>query len=134
MTGTTDARPEAQRCQARKADGSPCTAKAAAGGVYCIGHRPEAAEARRRGGKATSKRVRMQKMLPSELEPIFKLLRVAVIEAYEGKLDARRAAAVSSLAGALVKLFDVVVLEQRLRLLEDRLMNDKPGGDRNGRH
>jgi hypothetical protein len=44
-----------QRCTSTRRDGAPCTAQAGAFG-FCIGHDPGALEARRKGGRAASKR------------------------------------------------------------------------------
>ena len=108
-----------QRCTSTRRDGAPCTAQAGASG-YCIGHDPGAVEARRKGGHATSRAERAGKLLPARLQPVVSLLENALGEVHRGELDHRQAAAMASLAGALIRAMTAGELEERLRALEDR--------------
>jgi len=108
-----------QRCTSTRRDGAPCTAQAGASG-YCIGHDPGAVEARRKGGHATSRAERASKLLPARLQPVVSLLENALGEVHRGELDHRQAAAMASLAGALIRAMTAGELEERLRALEDR--------------
>ena len=74
-----------------KRDGQPCRARATAGGA-CIGHAPGTADARSKGGHATSKAVRAQRLLPARLRPVFEALGalVALREALEKREMAAR--------------------------------------------
>ena len=106
-----------QRCTSTRRDGAPCTAQAGTSG-YCIGHDPGAVEARRKGGHATSRAERAGKLLPARLQPVVSLLENALGEVHRGELDHRQAAAMASLAGALIRAMTAGELEERLRALE----------------
>ena len=106
-----------QRCTSTRRDGAPCTAQAGTSG-YCIGHDPGAVEARRKGGHATSRAERAGKLLPARLQPVISLLENALGEVHRGELDHRQAAAMASLAGALIRAMTAGELEERLRALE----------------
>jgi len=92
-----------QRCTSTRRDGAPCTAQAGASG-YCIGHDSGAQEARRKGGRATSRAERAGKLPPARLQPMVSLLEDALGEVHRGELDPRAASAMASLAGALVRM------------------------------
>ena len=108
-----------QRCTSTRRDGEPCTAQAGALG-YCIGHDPGALEARRKGGRKSSRAERAAKLLPTRLQPMVSLLEDALGEVHRGELDPRAASAMASLAGALVRTITAGELEERLRALEAR--------------
>ncbi len=107
-----------ERCPAVRRDGSPCTANAGASG-YRVGHNPTAQEARRKGGRGTSRAARAQKLLPARLRPAAERLERALNEVHDGELDPRAATAMPSLAGALVRVITAGELEERLRRLEE---------------
>ena len=121
---TSDARENPDRCQAVKKNRQPCTATAVRNG-YCFGQAPELEatrrEARRKGGAATSKASRASKLLPSRLRPVAELLEKALEEVHSGLLDPRKATAMSSLASALIRVFEAGQMEERLRTLEEKL-------------
>lgn len=106
-----------ERCPVIKQSGEPCTATALLDG-FCIGHRPGAQEARRRGGASTSRVARAQKLLPARLRPVADALEAAIGEVHRGELDPRIAHAMASLSGALVKVITAGEMEERLRVLE----------------
>lgn len=107
-----------QRCPAFRKDGDPCTALARADG-YCVGHSPQAQEARRKGGYGCSRSARASRLLPARLRPVVTLLENALREVYEGELDPRIVTAMASISGALVRVFTAGELEERLRVLEN---------------
>jgi len=111
------------RCKATRKDGQPCTASAVSDG-FCIGHCPQAMEARRKGGRNSSKQARLDAMLPARLRPVLGLLEKGVKEVYDGSLEPKKAHAMASLAGALVKVMEAGVFEERLLKLE-RQMEEK---------
>ena len=108
-----------QRCPAVRKDGQPCTAQPRADG-FCIGHSPDAQEARRKGGIGSSRAARAGKLLPARLRPVVTALEDALREVHDGDLDPRVATAMASLAGALVKVYQAGELEERLRDLESK--------------
>lgn len=107
-----------ERCAALKSSGVQCTAKAVSNGL-CIGHLPGATEARKRGGKATSREARADRLLPTRLKPIAELLEVAFREVHAGTLDPKVGSAMAALSGALVRVIVSGELEERLRRLEE---------------
>ena len=121
------ARSDAQRCPAIRVDGEPCTAMGGSSG-FCVGHDPAAAEARRKGGAATSRASRAARLLPTRLRPVAALLEAALTQVHSGELEPRRASAMASLAGALIKTLNAGELEERLRNLESIARDQrKPG-------
>ncbi len=106
-----------QRCPASRKDGLACTATARADG-FCVGHSPQAQEARRKGGMSSSRAARAGKLLPSRLRPVVDSLERALKEVHEGELDPRAASAMASIAGALIRAFTAGELEERLAAVE----------------
>jgi DNA-binding transcriptional ArsR family regulator len=113
---------ERQRCHATRKDGQPCRAWAQVDGL-CIGHSPKAIEARRRGGANSSKKARADKLLPARLRPILQLLEEALVRVYKGELDTRLGGSLSSLAGAIVRLYETGLLEERVTNLESKVVS-----------
>jgi len=110
---------ERKRCKATRKDGKPCTAFAVIGD-YCVGHWPNSLEARRKGGFHSSKKYRLEAMLPLRLRPVLELLEKSINEVHEGTLKPSDATAIASLATATVRVLEVAILEQRLIELEER--------------
>ena len=110
------------RCRAARRDGRPCKAPAVTPGGHCVFHDPEKraamAAARVAGGRAKSRARRLDRLVPASLKPTLGLLLEAIDEAYEGTLPPARANAMATLAGAVVRLYQVGVLEERLATLE----------------
>ena len=96
-----------QRCGAITKSGQPCGGRPSESGT-CFAHDPALSAtreaARVRGGKNSSSRARLEKLMPERLGPTFELLEKAVTEVYEGRLPAQRASAMASLTGALIKI------------------------------
>src|SRR5262245_17907244 len=66
-----------QRCPAPRQDGLPCRGRPGPSG-FCVGHAPEAAEWRRKGGRNTSRlsrACRQLRYLPAGLWPVARILR-----------------------------------------------------------
>jgi hypothetical protein len=110
---------ERLRCKAIKKDGQLCRAWAQGSGL-CVFHSPESKEARRKGGFNSSKKARADKLLPLRLRPILTLLEQAITEVHEGKIDSKQATAMASLGGAIVRVYESGVLEERLTDLENK--------------
>lgn len=87
--------------------GEPCQGRPRESG-YCFAHDPATKDQREagrvKGGKNSSHTARLEKLLPSRLRPTFDRLDAAMKEVQEGRLDPRRATAMASLAGAMVKV------------------------------
>lgn len=108
-------------CKALTKNGRPCQGRPLADG-YCRFHSATTAEAqqeaRRRGGQNKAKTVRLGRLVPPRLIPIFDTLEEAMNECYSGELEPRIAQALASLAGAMVKVIAAGEMEERLRKLE----------------
>ena len=109
-------------CKARRIDGQPCCARAIIDG-YCFSHSPELAakarEARSLGGLNKARIVRLGKLLPPRLIPVFDTLESALYEVHSGDLEPKAASAMAALASAMVKVLTSGELEERLRKLEE---------------
>ena len=112
------------RCKGARRDGSPCQAPPAALGPagFCWAHDPAQAESRRaaraKGGqnRATAKRV--DKLVPATLRPVVGMLLAVLDEVHDGRLTPAQASAMAAVAGAVVKVYQVAELEQRVEALE----------------
>lgn len=110
-------------CGARRRDGSPCRAPAGEDG-YCFGHTPRLARERERGqsagGRGRSSGNRLRKAVPSDLQSVLERLIGALERTEDGVLEARVAQAMASLAGAIVRVYEVGELATRVEQLERR--------------
>src|SRR3954447_11631971 len=108
-------------CQGTRRDGSPCQAAGLLDG-WCWAHHPDrAAErqaAREKGGRAKSAAARAEKLVPAVLRPVLDTLLTSIEEVKAGTLDPRVAGALSSLAGAVIRVYQVGTLEERIGALE----------------
>ena len=112
------------KCRATRRDGSPCQAPPhtidASG--HCWAHSPTnaaaRAEARRRGGKGASNAARAEKLVPASLRPLLATLLDAVGEVKAGALAPGQASAMAALASAVVRVYQVGMLEERVNELE----------------
>lgn len=128
---TTTANP--QPCQARTKKGRQCSAYAVAGSVYCFAHDPALREtrtaARRSGGQARhGRKVSGGQTGPVKIETVKDVLgllgdTVNDVLLLENSLN--RANVISRLALAMVKCFEVSELEQRLLILEGKVLNSE---------
>ena len=120
--------PERGKCQAQKADGTPCRGTARPSG-FCTFHDPELAqkraEARRAGGRSRS---RGPAVLPdAEDLPAQTVAHVTAIlgrtlnDVRQGKVDAKVANAIGYLSSVLLRSLQDGELEARLAALETRL-------------
>lgn len=107
-------------CQATRADGRPCTARALESGC-CFAHDPALQERRRaayaQGGRNKATIARAQRAMPPTLRPVLDHLYTALEEVHAGTLEPRQASALASLAGAIAKLHEVAELDARLEAL-----------------
>jgi hypothetical protein len=115
-------RSDPKRCAGTKKDGTPCTAPVMGEGAYCFAHDParagERERAREKGGANSATRARIERLVPSTLRPTIGKLIDALDEVHDGKLDPKVANAMAALAGAIVRAYNIGVVEQRLEALE----------------
>ena len=124
MSGRREVPSVRQRCSATRKDGSPCTAAAGEDG-HCVGHRHGAQEARRKGGQASARVARLHSLVPPRLRAVYSTLEEALREVHAGEIDPRVAAAMASLAGAMVRVLTAGELEERVRRLEESASHGK---------
>lgn len=118
-TDSLETTTERQRCRAIRKDGQPCQAWAVKDGL-CVGHQPNSNEGRAKGGTHSSKKHRLDAMLPLRLRPVLDLLESSLVQVYKGQLKPSQAQAIASLASATVRVIEAGVFEQRLLELEER--------------
>ena len=111
------------RCNATRRDGQPCTVHARVSG-YCFYHDPALAEKREQGrqlgGHARRHVARFQKKAPQELRDVLDQLMQALEETYGGQLEPRVATAMATLCGAIVRIYELGELAERVKALEER--------------
>ena len=121
--------PEASRSKSKQAqcagtrkDGTRCTARVMGAGSFCYAHDPaRAAErdaARRKGGAGRATAARAEKLVPAVLRPVLITLLQTLQGAKAGTIEPRRATAIGSVARAIVAVYQVGTLEERLQALE----------------
>ncbi|SRR5260370_36058666 len=120
MSATAEKR---QRCTAVRKDGQPCQALATYTGL-CIGHLPQAAQWRARGGEQSSNANRAAKLLPSRLAPIAEGLERAFQAVETTDFDVRKATAMAAIARALIAVHEAGEYEERLRILEQQATDE----------
>jgi hypothetical protein len=115
-------------CKATRADGRPCQGAPLASG-FCFAHDPQLKEQRQagneQGGRHKARTARLQRLVPQGIRPVLDRLVTALEETNEGRLDPRTASAMAALAGSIVKVYELVELDQRLERLEQR--HGRPG-------
>ncbi len=114
-------------CSAPTKTGKPCRGRPAESG-YCFAHDPATKDkreaARVKGGENSSHAARLEKLLPSRLRPTFDRLEAAMKEVHEGRLDPRQATAMTSVAGAMVKIIKAGEAEASTDLAPQFIVNN----------
>ena len=111
-------------CRGTTKAGQPCRAPTSTirPDGYCPAHSPENVAAFRaaaaKGGQGKAAAARAEKLVPAVLRPVLDTLLTSIEETKAGTLDPRVAGALSSLAGAVVKVYQVGTLEERIAALE----------------
>jgi hypothetical protein len=110
-------------CEATRRDGERCQTRIVGNGPYCFGHDPAMREkrtaARRQGGQNKANRIRLAKIMPLRLVPVWEQLEQALADVLTGDLDPKQASAAASVARALVAVQQAGEVEERLRKLEE---------------
>jgi hypothetical protein len=85
-------------------------------------HSPEKqadhAAVRAAGGRAKSRAARLDKLVPASLKPAIGVLFAALEEVHSGDLTPAQGQAMAAIAGAIGRLYQTGVLEERLSALE----------------
>ena len=105
-------------CTATRRDGQPCTARAHEDG-RCFAHSPalqgKRAAASAAGGRNKATGRRLEKMMPVTLRPVLTTLYETLAGLQAGVIEPRTATAIATVAGALVRVFEVSELEASLQ-------------------
>lgn len=109
-------------CKAARADGRPCGSVVVLTSGYCPMHDPDRqaqmAAARVKGGEGRATTARVDRLVPATLRPVVGKLLDALDGVEDGSLSPRQGAAMAAIASALVRIYDVGVLTDRVVELE----------------
>ena len=114
-------------CSATRRDGTPCTNRIIVDPdtQRCFAHSERRADQRReahaKGGRSKSSTARAQRLVPGTLRPVLALLLKTLNETHGGDLDPKVAGALAAVAGAIVKVYQAGVVEDRLAELEGQI-------------
>jgi pyridoxine/pyridoxamine 5'-phosphate oxidase len=117
-----------EQCTATRADGKPCTAWALPSHGLCIAHdadyRATHKAASRKGGRNKSTQARAAKQWAAVGREIDQgdlpaMLRAAIADVWEGRLEPSQASAIATLAKASVSITNEIELEKRIEALEE---------------
>ena len=112
-------------CQATRRDGRSCTTRTLPGSRFCFAHDPDKAAARetgrRKGGQGKARIARVEKLVPGALRPVLTLLLATLNETHSGDLDPKVAGAMAAVAGAIVRVYQAGVGEDRLAEAEAQI-------------
>lgn len=126
----------ARKCSATTIDGDACQAPALTSGTYCYQHAPEVAtkrdEARRRGGRNSSKVARLQRSLSANptLGGVVEVLGEVTELVKSGEMSPAIGNSIASLSRAMIAAIEAADSATRLRELEeviDRLLAGDDG-------
>ena len=111
-------------CQARRKDNERCKAVVTLSSGYCAMHDParqaDVAAARVRGGRHSATSVRLSRLMPARLVPVYAQLEQALADVLADRLDPKNATAAAAISRAMVAVLTAGEVEERLRKLEER--------------
>src|SRR5687767_6882175 len=91
-------------CAGTTRAGKPCGSQVLCDGTHCYVHAPgreqERAEARRRGGEGRAAVRRAQRMMPTDLQPVFTTLASLLDDVIAGRMEPKQATAAATVARA----------------------------------
>lgn len=135
MTTTTTPPEGTQLCLATRRDGLPCRTRALPNDRFCFAHSQRTAGKRQaachNGGVARSNAARAaaaQAAQPGDLRGVLAVLLDALPATRDEVMKPATAAAISSLAGAIVKLWQLSEVDARVAALEQRLNGGRTDG------
>jgi hypothetical protein len=113
-----------EQCRALTKDGQRCRGNVVDSEGFCFSHSPQLAEQRRKGcsqgGKHKSSIVRLEKLMPERLAPVYSRLEEVLDQLHRGCLDPKVAHAMAAVARVMVSVLQVGEMEERLRTLEEK--------------
>lgn len=118
-------------CIAKTKAGKDCTAQAMHGAEHCYRHNPAISEDDKRaasiqGGKATQVLADAEPVTLRQVESIISLIESNINDVRTGKIDPRVSNAVVQNVNALLKVYELAVVDSRVRKLEKEAGIDSP--------
>ena len=121
-----------EQCTTIKANGERCRGVSIEGSPHCFAHAPEMRDRKiagnAKGGRHKSSMVRLERMMPARLAPVYERLEEVLDQLHKGKLDPRIAMAMSSVTRTMVALVQAGELEERLREVEEAVKQQEQDG------
>jgi hypothetical protein len=131
MTQASPTNAKQAPCAATRRDGALCRAPALPDRPFCFAHDPDRQEAQRaareRGGKGRATAARADKLVPATLRPVLDGLVNVFDQVKAGKMDPKVGTALGSIASAIVRVYQVGTLEERLAALEQAQQGQNGG-------
>lgn len=118
-------------CIGKTKAGKDCTAQQMHGAEHCYRHNPAISEADKReasiaGGKATQVLTDAEPVTLRRVESIISLIESNINDVRTGKIDARVSNAVVQNITALLKVYELAIVDSRVRRLEQQAGIDTP--------
>jgi len=118
-------------CTGQTKAGKDCTAQRMHGAEYCYRHNPAISEDDKReasiaGGKATQVLADAEPITLRRVESIISLIESNINDVRTGKIDARVSNAVVQNITALLKVYELAIVDSRVRRLEQQAGIDTP--------
>jgi hypothetical protein len=118
-------------CIAKTKAGKDCTAQAMHAAEHCYRHNPNISEADKReasiqGGKATQVLADAEPVTLRRVESIISLIESNINDVRTGKIDPRVSNAVVQNVNALLKVYELAIVDSRVRKLEQQAGIDVP--------
>ena len=98
-------------CTAIKIDGEECTRPTVLGSTVCAMHHENAIEGRKRGGKSNSV-TRLYNNSPEDMKELWTRSMEALRATHDGELEPRIGASMASQISAMVKLYELAILQK----------------------
>ena len=118
-------------CIAKTKAGKDCTAQAMQGASHCYRHNPDIPEADKiqastNGGKATQVLTNADPVALRNVQGIVSLLESNINDVRAGRIDPRVSNAVVQNVNALLKVYELAIVDTRVRKLEQQAGIDSP--------
>lgn len=118
-------------CVAKTKAGKDCTAQAMQGATYCYRHNPDIPEADKiqastAGGRATQVLANAEPVTLRSVQSIVNLIESNINDVRKGAIDPRVSNAVVQNLGILLKVYELAIVDGRVRKLEQQAGIDSP--------
>lgn len=118
-------------CTAKTKAGNDCTAQQMHGASYCYRHNPDISDDEKhaasvQGGKATQVLSDAEPVTLRQVESIISLLESNIHDVRTGRIDPRVSNAVVQNINSLLKVYELAIVDSRVRKLEQQAGIDAP--------